>query len=407
MKVLTIAFALLLLRTANAQVDSTLLRRQTDTTTQKGMNMDAVYTRPFLQVGKTPISVGGYVEAHYEYMGTDGITEGHSFAIPRMTLFVASSIHRKVRFLSEIEFEEGGKEISIEFAAVDFNLHPMFNVRGGVVMNPIGAFNQNHDGPKWEFIDRPVAMTQMLPATLSNVGFGLYGRQYQNDWAFGYEVYLTNGFDDSIIANDQNKTFLPASKLSRERFEESSNGKPLLTAKIATRHTKVGEIGLSYMGGTYNKFEDDGLTLDVPRRLNVFDVDFNTTLPRINTYIVGEWAWVFVNVPDTYSQQFGERQQGGFVDFVQPVVRRPVFGFEKSVFNISLRLEYTDWNVGNFTETGGNISDDEWWLVPGISYRPTPQTVIRANYRYGRTQDILGNPPANTGGVQVGISSYF
>jgi hypothetical protein len=390
-----------------AQIDSTLLRRTTDTTRNKGMNMDAVYSRPFLQVGKTPVSVGGYVEAHYEYIGTDGITEGHSFSIPRMTLFVASSIHRRIRFLSEVEFEEGGKEISIEFAAVDFNLHPLLNIRGGVVMNPIGAFNQNHDGPKWEFIDRPVAMTQMLPATWSNVGFGLYGRQYHKNWAFGYELYLTNGFNDSIAVNKQNMTYLPAAKASRERFEESSNGRPLLTTKVAVRNNKIGEIGISYMGGVYNTFEEDGLVLDVPRRTDVFDIDFNTTLPVLNTYIVGEWAWVHVNVPDSYSQQFGERQQGGFVDFVQPVVRRPIFGFEKSVINLALRLEYTDWNVGEFTETGGNIAEDEWWVVPGISYRPTPQTVIRANYRYGRRQDILGNPPANTGGIQVGISSYF
>jgi hypothetical protein len=407
MKVIATIVAFLLIIPAAAQIDSTLLRRQTDTTKRKGMNMDAVYSRPFLQVGKTPVSVGGYVEANYEYMGTDGITEGHNFAIPRMTLFVASSIHRKIRFLSEIEFEDGAKEISIEFAALDFNLHPLFNIRGGVVMNPIGAFNQNHDGPKWEFIDRPIAMTAMLPATWSNVGFGLYGRQYRDNWAFGYEVYLTNGFDNTIIANEQNKTFLPASKLNRDRFEESSNGKPLLTAKLATRHTKIGEIGVSYMGGVYNKFQDDGLTLDVPRRLHVFDIDFNTTLPITNTYIVGEWAWVFVDVPDSYSQQFGERQKGGFVDFVQPILRTPLFGFEKSVFNIALRLEYTDWNVGTFSETGGNIADDEWWIVPGVSYRPTPQTVIRANYRYGRTQDILGNPAARTGGVQVGVAGYF
>jgi hypothetical protein len=27
----------------------------------------------------------------------------------------------------------------------------------------------------------------------------------------------------------------------------------------------------------------------------------------------------------------------------------------------------------------GNISDDVWAIVPGISFRPTPQTVLRLN----------------------------
>lgn len=390
------------------QIDSTLLKRiPRDTSVQKTMNMDAVYNRPFLQVGKMPVSVGGYVEADYQYIGTDGITDGHSFRIPRMTLFVASSIHRRIKFLSEIELEEGGKEIAIEFAALDFNFHPLFNLRGGVIMNPIGAFNQNHDGPKWEFIDRPIAMTQMLAATWSNVGFGLYGKKFMNKWAFGYEVYLTNGFSDDIIRNSENKTFLPASKPLAERFEESSNGQPLLTGKVAVRNNRWGEIGLSYMGGVYNKFQDDGLVLDRKRRVDVMAVDFNTTLPSLKTYIVGEWAWVFVDVPPTYSQQFGERQNGGFVDVVQPVFRGTVLGFERAVLNVACRLEYTDWNVGTFHETGGNISDDVWAVVPAISFRPTPQTVLRLNYKYLRQQDILGNPEKRTGGIQFGISSYF
>jgi hypothetical protein len=393
---------------ASAQVDSTLLKRKpVDTILTKSLNMDAVYNRPFLQVGKLPVSVGGYVEADYQYIGEDGITDGHTFRIPRMTLFVASTIHRKIKFLSEIELEEGGKEIAIEFAAVDFSFHPLFNLRGGVVMNPIGAFNQNHDGPKWEFVDRPIAMTQMLPATWSNVGFGLYGKQFNKNWAYGYEVYLTNGFDGSIIDNEENRTFLPSSKRNAERFEENSNGEPLFTTKVGIRNSNVGEIGVSYMGGIYNKYQDDGVVLDDKRRLDVLAIDINTTLPWTNTYIVGEWAWVSIDVPETFSQQFGDQQKGGFVDFVQPIKKGKLFDFDNATLNLSLRLEYVDWNVGTFNETGGNISDDLWAITPAISFRPTAQTVIRLNYRVMRQQDILGNPPAKIAGVQFGISSYF
>ena len=408
MRHFTIAlFFMLLVGNSFSQIDSTLLKRvPKDTSTLNNMSMDAVYNRPFLSMGKAPVSIGGYVEAHYQYLGTDGVTEGHSFSIPRLTLFVASSIHRKIKFLTEIEFEEGGKEIAIEFASVDFSFHPLLNLRGGIIMNPIGSFNQNHDGPKWEFIDRPISATQMLPATWSNVGFGLYGKNYSNDWAIGYEVYLTNGFNDAIIANSENKTFLPATKETTDRFEESSNGKLLLTSKAALRHSNVGEIGISYMGGVYNTFEDDGLILDEERRVDVVALDFNTVLPT-KTYITGEWAWVWVDVPETYSQQYGSKQHGGFVDIVHPILQRNMFGFDRVTLNLSCRLEYVDWNVGDFNETGSNIADDVWAVTPSISLRPTRQTVIRLNYKYSVQQDILGNPPAKTGGIQIGISSYF
>ncbi|HEY8934302.1 MAG TPA: hypothetical protein VIM65_03745 [Cyclobacteriaceae bacterium] len=393
---------------AVAQVDSTLFKRiPKDTSYTKAMNMDAIYNRPFLSVSKVPVAVGGYVEADYSFIGENGTTEGHSFRLPRLTMFLASAIHRKIKFLSEIEFEEGGREVNIEFASLDFSFHSLLNLRGGVVMNPIGAFNQNHDGPKWEFIDRPVAMTQMLPATWSTVGFGLYGRHYTRDWGFGYEFYLTNGFDDNIINNTQNKTFLPASKANAERFDESSNGEPLVTSKISARNNKIGEIGISYMGGVYNKYKDDGIVLDRKRRVEVIAVDFNTKIPKVNTRIVGEWAWVIVDVPTTFTQQYGSQQRGGFVDIVQPVLKKEIFGFENAVLNVACRLEYTDWNVGKFKETGGNIADDMWAVSPAISFRPTSQTVIRLNYKIMKQHDLLGNPPSSTHGIQFGISSYF
>lgn len=228
--------------------DSTLMPRafaelfHRDSTIRKGkqeqgvlkLNMDATYDRPFLTANKVPLSVGGYLEANSQYMQTDGITDGLSFQMRRMTLFFASSINRRIKFLSELEFEDGTKEISIEFASMDIELTPLLNLRGGIIMNPIGSFNQNHDGPKWEFIDRPISSITIIPSTWSNVGFGLFGKKYTRNWVWAYEAYLTNGFDDQIIANTENRTFLPATKANRNRFEESFNGVPLVTLKTAS-----------------------------------------------------------------------------------------------------------------------------------------------------------------------------
>ncbi|MEQ8425141.1 MAG: hypothetical protein RIA63_10560 [Cyclobacteriaceae bacterium] len=379
---------------------------QESDTTKMLMNMDAVYTRPFLQIGKTPVAVGGYVEANTSYFSTDGISEGLSFQMRRLTLFVSSTISNRVKFLSELEFEDGTKEINIEFAAIDFEFHPLFNLRGGVIMNPIGAFNQNHDGPKWEFIDRPIMATEMLPATWSNVGFGFHGKKYTRNFVWAYETYLTNGFDDRIISNQENKTFLPATKLNRDRFEESFNGAPLLTSKIAVRHRKIGELGLSHMGGVYNKFQEDGIILDKKRRVDVWALDFNSTLPA-QTYLAGEIAFVNIDVPETYTQQFGSAQMGAYFDIVQPVRKGKFLVWDNTVFNVVLRTEYVDWNKDSFQETGETIADEIITVVPGISFRPSNQTVIRFNYRYHWQKDLLGNPPAKTGGFQFGISSYF
>jgi hypothetical protein len=390
-----------------SQIDPVLLKRTSKDSTKQALNMDAVYNRPFLNIGKTPIAVGGYLEANWQRLSTDGVSEGHQFQARRLTIFMSSAISKRVKFLSEIEFEEGGKEIAIEFASVDVEFNPLVNFRGGIIMNPIGAFNQNHDGPKWEFTDRPISATQMLPSTFSNAGAGLFGKKYSKNWMIGYEAYFSGSFDNSIIENTENKTFLPAAKNNPERFEEINSGLPLFTSKIAIRNSKIGELGLSYMGGVYNKFQDEGIILDKKRRVDIYALDFNTTLPKIKTFITSELAWVKVDVPETYGQQFGNKQFGGFIDIVQPLLTKNVLGWENVVLNLACRLEYVDWNVGTFNETSGNIAEDIWSIMPALSFRPTSQTVFRLNYRFQKQTDILGNPPATTAGFNIGISTYF
>ncbi len=393
---------------SNAQTDTTLYIKRTpaDTSTQK-LNMDAVYNRPFITAGKLPIAIGGYLEANTQYAQTDGISDGFSFQMRRMTLFFSSPIAKKIKFLSELEFEDGTKEINIEYAALDMEFHTYLNLRGGIIMNPIGAFNQNHDGPRWDFIDRPISATTILPATLSNVGFGLYGKYFSSNWILGYEIYLTNGFDDKIISNEENRTSLAAGKSNPEKFEENNSGLPMFTGKIAIRNRKIGEVSVSYMTGVYNKWKEDGLILDSKRSASAVAFDFNATLIQNRLSVTGEVAKVFVNVPETYIQNYGTEQFGGFIDIVGTIIQRPMLGWKKAKLNLGVRLEYADYNQGKFKETNSNIADDIWAIVPSIAFRPVGTTVLRFNYRHQQQQDLLGNPAVKTGVIQFGFSAYF
>lgn len=386
--------------------DNAISRQETDTTFEK-LNMDAVYNRPFLTFDKAPVSIGGYLEANSIYSIEDGVSDGLSFQARRLTIFMSSSINKRLKFLTEIEFEDGTKEIAIEFAALDLAISPALNLRGGIVMNPIGSFNQNHDGPKWEFVERPDVAVNLLPATWSNAGFGVNGKTYKGDWTLGYEAYVTNGFDQSIIDNEQNRTYLPASKKNAERFEENASGKAMLSAKMAIKRRGVGEIGLSYMGGVFNTFSNDGFLLDTKRRVDVIAVDINTTIQKTKTQLIGEMAFISVQVPTTYSQQYGNKQRGAFLDVIQPVYSTKILDWEKAVINLSARFDYVDWNVGTFNENNQNIGEDQWAITPSVSLRPNSLTVFRINYRYQWQRDILGNAPAKTATWLVGFSTYF
>ena len=78
--------------TANAQKDSAKIKRVPIDTSKQNLNMDAIYNRPFLTAGKLPIAIGGYLEANTQYAATDGVTDGFSFEMRRLTLFFSSTI---------------------------------------------------------------------------------------------------------------------------------------------------------------------------------------------------------------------------------------------------------------------------------------------------------------------------
>lgn len=116
---------------------------------------------------------------------------------------------------------------------------------------------------------------------------------------------------------------------------------------------------------------------------------------------------MWVQLPPNYLESYGSQQQGAFIDFVGVVRKHKMFGWENTKIELALRLEYADYNVGKFRETGGTIYDDVWAIVPGIGFRPVGSTVLRFNYGYQQQRDVLGNPPARTGTMQFGISTYF
>jgi len=425
MKLTLSSFSFLILffccRQASAQIDSTLLKSGKADTTKHLLTMDQANNRPFLKLGSMPIAIGGYFETDYQYVGTSGITQGNQFQFRRFSLFVSSAIAPHISFNAEMEYEydptgdpgdaTNGPEFGVEYAALDIEFNPLLTLRGGLILNPIGSFNQNHDGPKYEFTDRPIAMSQLLPDTWNNPGFGIYGKHYSNHWMYGYEFYLTGGFDDAIIDNSLGRTYLPAAESSITRFNTSASGEPLYTGKLSLGNDKIGQLGLSYMGGVYNTWEVEGAVVDNKRSVNVFDVDFNTTIPKLNTKIITEWAFIHVDLPADYTPEYASRQYGGYIDIVQPIITGKILDWNNASINLAVRGEYVDYNDENFVATGQREYNDVKSIMPAISFRPTPLTVLRLNYRFENTRDIVGNTIGAslgaTRGLSFGISSYF
>jgi len=143
-----------------------------------------LYAKPFLTFPKA--IVGGYFDIQYrahrnsvmetgdynDIRGGQGVSNG--FDQQRLVPFIYADITDHVKFASEIEIEHGIREtndieVSAEFAFVDYLIHESVNLRGGIILLPIGKFNLLHDSPLNDLTDRPLVSTLIIPRDRKSV----------------------------------------------------------------------------------------------------------------------------------------------------------------------------------------------------------------------------------------------
>ena len=145
--------------------------------------------------------------------------------------------------------------------------------------------------------------------------------------------------------------------------------------------------------------------MDEQRRLSIVAVDANTEFRGVS--LRGEAAWAAIDVPTDLADLLGDRQWGVYLDAVLPVWRPRIQGLQDAVVSLGVRLERVDFNRGTFGSTGLEIFDDIDAVTATVSFRPVAGTVVLANYRRESSRDPAGNPPAKTGGFQMGFATYF
>ena len=177
---------------------------------------------------------------------------------------------------SELEFEEGGEEIKIELALIDFEIHPFLTFRGGIILSPLGRFNLSHDSPTNDFTDRPLVSTQIIPTALSEGGMGFYGAVHPTPQArMTYELYAVNGFDDRVVGGRPEGTRIAA---GRGNFADNNN-RPSWVGRLGLSPRPAVEVGLSLHTGPYNSWEADGLAIADKRNLSIFALDWGPPRP--------------------------------------------------------------------------------------------------------------------------------
>jgi len=367
------------------------------------------FSRPALfeqQSDKGSFSVGAYAAANTEYFVTEGEGEGLHFQFQNINLYGHSSFHNdKIKLISNIGFDANTNALRIEEAAMSIEFHPAFQLRGGVILPPMGYFNQNGDTPVSNFIDLPMSSSTIIPPRFSDVGFGASGYiDLDERMAITYELYAVNGLQNEIVDNDMPRTAIPLGA-SANVFRADNNGKLSYTGRIGLHLKSLGEVGLSYYGGAYNTTAVDEIEIDQSRSLNITAIDGQFALANVS--LKGEFVLANVDVFEGFGQLFGDRQIGYHLEANYPILTGiQLLGNTDNQLDVALRYEKADYNVGLFEQTSTNIFDQTTCLRAGAALRMGSKSTLKANYTYMWENDILGNS-AKTGGIQFGYATYF
>lgn len=404
-----------------------------------------VYAKPFVSFPKA--IVGGYFDLQYRTHRKPVLETGYGDLSPgttngfdqqRFVPFIYADITEHVKFASELEIEHGiraisDNEISLEFAHIDYLIDEKVNLRGGIVLIPLGKFNLLHDSPLNDLTDRPIVSRLIIPSTMAETGAGLYGTFYPGRTGkLDYEVYVTTGPCGYRDTGAPRVTETDGTKNSRQRKCLSDDGLDINNGKAVSGRVAFSPmLGIEVAGSGY--FGNQSPSSYNP--LSIFAVDW--TLQKGPFELIGEAAWAHARnnaraipgntlgaggsqlTPGSLLTGVGtlnplglppERMQGFYIQgnyhFMPSFLTKlsPKRFGEGSTFTAVIRYDRVNLNLGNKGENGGELEQISF----GLNYRPVEDAVIKMSYQYmPKSLNPNNDQRIHDSAFVVSVASYF
>ncbi len=136
--------------------------------------------------------IGGYGEAHYNQSFSRNVRYNGKLDVHRLVLLFGYRFSRRLQFISEIEYEHV-KEVFVEQAFLQYKVNSFLNIRGGLLLVPMGIVNEYHEPTAFNGVERPLIDKYITPTTWREVGLGITGNIFPI--SLRYQAYMINGLN--------------------------------------------------------------------------------------------------------------------------------------------------------------------------------------------------------------------
>ncbi len=202
--------------------------------------------------------IGGYGEVHYNQVFSRDVRYNGKMDVHRLVLLFGYRFSRRLQFISEIEYEHV-KEVFVEQAFLQYKVNSFLNIRGGLLLVPMGIVNEYHEPTAFNGVERPLIDKYIVPTTWREIGMGITGNIFPV--SLRYQAYVINGLNSF-----NNSKILNGSGLRKGRQKGALSQLSFLnfSARVSYYGIRGLNIGLSgYFGKTQSSLFD-GLTKSEP-----------------------------------------------------------------------------------------------------------------------------------------------
>lgn len=203
------------------------------------------------------LSIGGYAQIDFNQPVNDGKYSNAKLDVHRMILLFGYQFNEKTKFLTELEVEHV-KEVFVEQAFINHEILPWLNLRGGLMLVPMGIINEYHEPPTFNGVERPNLDSKIVPSTWREIGFGFTGRV--DNASLKYQLYVMNGFNGYDDGGKFRGT--DGYRKGRQKGAESFMSSPTLATKIDYYGIPGLKLGLSTYNGKSQSSLYNGLDKD-------------------------------------------------------------------------------------------------------------------------------------------------
>jgi len=339
------------------------------------------------------LSIGGYGEITYNNL--EGKSDPAEIDVQRLVILFAYKFDDRTSFVTEIEYEHV-KEVYVEQAFINYVLADGVNLRGGLILVPMGIINEYHEPTTFNGVERPSLDSKIVPTTWREMGIGVSGRI--NNASIRYQAYVMNGF---LSYGDSHKLRgLDGLRKGRQKGAESVGSDVNFAGRIEYYGLPNLKFGLSYYTGNTQTTAPEISNTQIG--LSMVGLDYR----YINGKLSSRGQFISSSLSDTEAYNLagntdvGSAMGGYYVEGAYNLL--PLDSLQK----LDIFLRYENFNTHQKT-AGALIANDAYHRVEttfGLSYHLANGAVFKADYQSKGTA-VEGSDAV--GQFNLGLGVFF